>query len=201
MSYRWRVEVDKEKCDGCGKCISACPEGVLALIDGKARVVNESACDGVGACLKVCPHNAIKVERVEVAEVSCPHCAPTLKTTLANWPIQLGLILPGASFLKGANLLVCADCVAPLCQNFHSEIAKDRVVVMLCPILDDAGAHKDKLIRIFREDRPASVAVAHVGIPCCEKLLALVREAMAKAGLLKKVVVFRVGVDDGLEKF
>jgi len=200
MVYRWHVEVDEEKCDGCGRCITACPEGVLAIIDGKARVVNESACDGVGACLSVCPHDAIKVERVEVAEVSCPHCAPAIKTALANWPIQLGLIMPGAPFLKGAKLLICADCVPPLYRDFHPTIAADKVVIIMCPILDDVGAHRDKLTRIFREDKPESVAVAHVGIPCCQKLLAIVKGAMAKAGLLKKVEVFRVGVDGSLER-
>ena len=53
--------------------------------------------------------------------------------------------------------------------------------------VDDVDAHKDRPIRIFREDKPAAVAVAFAGISCCGKLLALVKRAMAKVGLSKKL--------------
>ncbi len=56
------VRIDETKCDGCGLCISACAEGVIALLEGKARVVRESACDGLGACIGECPRGAIVVE-------------------------------------------------------------------------------------------------------------------------------------------
>jgi len=59
------IEIDEELCNGCGKCVSACAEGALAIIDGKARLISEVFCDGLGACLGECPTGAIKiVERV-----------------------------------------------------------------------------------------------------------------------------------------
>ena len=55
------IEIDDEKCDGCGLCIPACPEGALQLIDGKLRLVSELFCDGLGACIRSCPKGAIRV--------------------------------------------------------------------------------------------------------------------------------------------
>ncbi|NOY81493.1 MAG: 4Fe-4S dicluster domain-containing protein [Kiritimatiellaeota bacterium] len=59
------IRIDEEKCDGCGLCISACPEGALQLVDGKARLVSESYCDGLGACIGECPQDAITFEERE----------------------------------------------------------------------------------------------------------------------------------------
>ncbi len=55
------VEIDEEKCDGCGLCIPSCPEGAIRIIDGKARLVSDSYCDGLGACLGTCPKGAIRI--------------------------------------------------------------------------------------------------------------------------------------------
>lgn len=61
------VKIDEEKCTGCGLCISACHEGALQLIDGKAKLVTDSYCDGLGACLPECPVGAITLEEREAA--------------------------------------------------------------------------------------------------------------------------------------
>ena len=55
------VEINDEKCNGCGLCIPNCPEGALQVIDGKARLVSDLFCDGLGACIGHCPQGAIKV--------------------------------------------------------------------------------------------------------------------------------------------
>ncbi|KPK80902.1 MAG: hypothetical protein AMJ81_11135 [Phycisphaerae bacterium SM23_33] len=57
------IRIDPEKCDGCGQCVSACPEGALQIVEGKARLVKESYCDGLGACLGECPRGAITIEQ------------------------------------------------------------------------------------------------------------------------------------------
>ncbi|MDP2931942.1 MAG: 4Fe-4S binding protein [Chloroflexota bacterium] len=61
------VKIDEDKCDGCGECVTACVEGALRIIDGKARLVSETYCDGLGVCLGECPQGAITVEE-RVAE-------------------------------------------------------------------------------------------------------------------------------------
>lgn len=56
------IKIDKEKCNGCGACASACHEGAIDIIDGKAELVREHFCDGLGDCLPECPTGAISFE-------------------------------------------------------------------------------------------------------------------------------------------
>ncbi|MFV0527553.1 MAG: 4Fe-4S binding protein [Lachnospiraceae bacterium] len=58
------IEINEEKCNGCGACAAACHEGAIAMIDGVARLIRDDYCDGLGNCLPVCPTDAISfVER------------------------------------------------------------------------------------------------------------------------------------------
>ncbi len=68
MPVRDIILIDEARCDGCGLCIPSCPEGALAIINGKARVVSESYCDGMGACVGECPQNAMTVVKREAPE-------------------------------------------------------------------------------------------------------------------------------------
>jgi Pyruvate/2-oxoacid:ferredoxin oxidoreductase delta subunit len=68
MSVRKIIEIDEEKCSGCGQCILECAEGALALVDGKARLVKDVYCDGLGACLGECPEDALRLVEREAEE-------------------------------------------------------------------------------------------------------------------------------------
>ena len=59
------IHIDEEKCNGCGLCASACHEGAIDIIDGKAKLVRENFCDGFGDCLPNCPTGAITFEERE----------------------------------------------------------------------------------------------------------------------------------------
>jgi len=61
MAVREVIEIDEERCDGCGECVTSCAEGAIAIIDGKARLISDVYCDGLGACLGHCPQGALKV--------------------------------------------------------------------------------------------------------------------------------------------
>ena len=62
------IKIDEEKCNGCGLCASACHEGAIDIIDGKAKLVRENFCDGFGDCLPGCPTGAITFEEREAPE-------------------------------------------------------------------------------------------------------------------------------------
>lgn len=62
------IRINEEKCNGCGICITACHEGALQIIDGKAKLISDSYCDGLGNCLPGCPTGAIEFEEREAAE-------------------------------------------------------------------------------------------------------------------------------------
>ncbi len=68
MAVRNIVKIDEEKCNGCGQCVTACAEGAIKIINGKAKLVSDTYCDGLGACLGHCPQDAITVEPREAAE-------------------------------------------------------------------------------------------------------------------------------------
>ena len=65
MATRKIVQIDEEKCNGCGLCIPNCVEGALQIVDGKARLITEKFCDGLGACLGHCPQDAITIIKRE----------------------------------------------------------------------------------------------------------------------------------------
>ena len=58
------IQIDQDKCNGCGLCVSACHEGAIQMINGKAQLIRDDYCDGLGDCLPVCEANAISfIER------------------------------------------------------------------------------------------------------------------------------------------
>ena len=61
------IEIDREKCNGCGACAAACHEGAIAMVDGKARLMRDDYCDGLGDCLPACPTGAISFVEREAA--------------------------------------------------------------------------------------------------------------------------------------
>ena len=64
------IEIDREKCNGCGACAEACHEGAIAMVDGKAKLMRDDYCDGLGDCLPACPTGAITfVERQAAREL------------------------------------------------------------------------------------------------------------------------------------
>ena len=62
------IQIDEEKCNGCGACASACHEGAIEMVDGKAKLLRDDYCDGLGDCLPTCPTNAITFVEREAAQ-------------------------------------------------------------------------------------------------------------------------------------
>lgn len=68
MALRKIVNIDEEKCNGCGVCVPSCAEGAIKIINGKAKLIADNLCDGLGACLGDCPQGAITVTEREADE-------------------------------------------------------------------------------------------------------------------------------------
>lgn len=73
------IEIDKEKCNGCGRCADACHEGAIAMVDGKAVLMRDDYCDGLGDCLPNCPTGAISFVEREAAAYDAAAAAEAMQ--------------------------------------------------------------------------------------------------------------------------
>ncbi len=179
------IHIDEDKCNGCGICATACHEGAIDIIDGKAKLVRENFCDGLGDCLPACPTGAITFEEREAPayDEAAVMKAKQSDRTLMNWPVQIKLVPVCAPYFDGADLLIAADCTAYAYAGFHREILKDRVTLIGCPKLD-AIDYSTKLTEIVRNNNIRSVTIVRMEVPCCGGLEMAAANALKASGKL-----------------
>ncbi len=101
---------------------------------------------------------------------------------LKQWPIQLHLISPNASYFQGRDLLVAADCVAYALGDFHSQYLQGRSLVIACPKLDEGqDIYEAKFLALIEEAQVTSITVLMMQVPCCRGLLQMVLHAAEKS--------------------
>ena len=290
------IEIDEEKCNGCGLCIPNCHEGALQIIDGKARLISDLFCDGLGACLGHCPEGAIDIIereaepynetivmetivkqgrntilahlehlrdhnehaflkeavdyikkhnidlspeaslkpastlifptmkdalnhvkpehesacgcgssktidfRIDTDKVNASVAATAAVTAsdpapseLRQWPVQLHLVNPMASYFQGADVVLAADCVAFAMGDFHNRLLKNKSLAIACPKLDsNKEAYIEKLSTMISEAKINTLTVPIMEVPCCGGLIQMAKMAVQQSGRnipVKKIVV------------
>jgi len=182
------IEIDAEKCTGCGSCAEACHEKAIAIVDGKARLVRDDYCDGFGNCLPVCPAQAITFAEREAEAVECNKTADRQRSScehqrplLINWPIQIKLVPVNSPYFRDADLLIAADCAAYACTDFHDRFMKDKIILIGCPKLDSMD-YSEKLTQIIAGNNINSVTALRMEVPCCGGIAYAVSTALKDSG-------------------
>ncbi len=126
------IKIDKELCNGCGLCVSACHEGAIGMVDGKAELLRDDYCDGLGNCLPVCPTGAITFEQREASPFDEKAVAENMEKVQ---PEKLPCGCPGTqsrSFNRGAEAKP-----APVSTNSapaESQLRQWPVQIKLVPV-------------------------------------------------------------------
>jgi hypothetical protein len=119
-----------------------------------------------------------------------------LASELGHWPVKLKLLNPASPFLKGADLILLADCAGVAYPNLHQKLLRGRAVAIGCPKFDDLDEHIDKLTAILSEAGPRSLSVVIMEVPCCRGLVYLAEKAVEKSGsklTLSTIKISRAG--------
>lgn len=190
-------------CDGLGACLGECPQDAITIEDREAEEFDEAA---VHAHLKKqeepdlpcgCPGSAMRTIACE-EEPAAVQSGP-VKSELTHWPVQLMLIPPTAPFLKGADILIAADCVPFKVPDFHSRYLKGKALLVGCPKLDNLDIYRQKLKEIFAVARPRSVTVLRMEVPCCGGIVHAALEARDQSAPDLPVTVHTIGIRLGDE--
>ncbi|MEG0371349.1 MAG: 4Fe-4S binding protein [Clostridium sp.] len=224
MGIRKIVQINEDKCTGCGLCIIDCHEGALQIVNGKAKIVKDLYCDGLGDCLNACPEDAIMIIEREAEDFSeeavkihlanknkkdlgitkrptggCPSSRgmniESSTSALTQWPVQLTLLNPSAPYLKNADILITADCVPFAYKSYHEDFLKGRKVAVGCPKFDNINAYIEKLTDIFRINSPRSITVLKMEVPCCTGIARGVLEARNAGNLDIEINVITISIN------
>lgn len=192
-------------CDGLGACLGECPNGALRIIERDADDFDEEAVEEhlsaraqdeshteTMAC--GCPSSQIQsfIPSESLRKAAEPAGLQGEASALSHWPVQIRLVPPTAPFLKGADLLVAADCTPLAYPSFHRDLLKGKAVMLGCPKFDNAEEYVQKFADIFKTAGIKSVTVAVMEVPCCQGLPVIVEKGMGRAGKripLEKVVI------------
>lgn len=188
------IEINEEKCNGCGACASACHEGAIGMVNGKAKLLRDDYCDGLGDCLPTCPTGAITFVEREAAAYDEAAVEANKRKKNRQWPIQIQLTPVNAPYFDGADLLIAADCTAFAYANFAKEIQKGKITLIGCPKLDPVD-YSEKLTAILEQNDVKSVTIIRMEVPCCGGIQNAAATAMKKSGKFIPWQVLTVSVE------
>ncbi len=188
------IEINEEKCNGCGLCAKACHENAIGMVNGKAKLLRDDYCDGLGDCLPTCPTGAITFVEREAAAYDEAAVEANKRKKNRQWPIQIQLTPVNAPYFDGADLLIAADCTAFAYANFAKEIQKGKITLIGCPKLDPVD-YSEKLTAILEQNDVKSVTIIRMEVPCCGGIQNAAVAAMKKSGKFIPWQVLTVSVE------
>jgi ferredoxin len=170
-------------CDGLGNCLPVCPTNAItfevreaAAYDEAAVLANKASQEAELTC--GCPGTQARL-------LHQPTPAATATTSrnseLQQWPVQIKLVNPRASYLQNSRLLIAADCTAFAYGDFHSKFIKNHITLIGCPKLDSED-YSHKLTEILLVNDIKSVTVVRMEVPCCCGIEQSVRTALQQSG-------------------
>ena len=150
-------------CDGLGACLGHCPTGALRIIEREAEDFDEEAVEELLSTREAtqarpappvggCPSGRLQTfaPATPCQAANAPvQLGPASGSALSHWPVQIRLVPPSAPFLKGADLLIAADCVPVAYPDFHRNLLSGKVVMVGCPKFDEAESAIAKFAEIF----------------------------------------------------
>lgn len=184
--------VDDRFCDGLGACLGHCPQDAITIIKRDAKDFDEEAVkkhmktelklgkkhrEGELPC--GCPGS---MEMDLRNEKNIPQRHVLRSSELGQWPVQLMLVSPDASYFRDSNLLIAADCVPFAYADFHHDFLKGKSLIIGCPKLDDADFYVEKLTEIIGKNNFKSITLVNMEVPCCFGLQRIVEEAIKNSG-------------------
>ena len=206
------INIDEERCNGCGACAAACHEGAIAMVAGKAKLMRDDYCDGLGDCLPACPTGAISFVEREAAAYD----EAAVLAAKAKKEEKLPCGCPGAAVKTIRRQESTAEVMPQQSQLFHWPV-QIKLVPVNAPWLNgaklliaadctayaygnfhqdfikdrvtlvgcpklDSVDYSEKLTDILRDNDIRSVTVVRMEVPCCGGLEHAVKKALANSG-------------------
>lgn len=203
------IQIDEEKCNGCGACAEACHEGAIGMVNGKAKLLRDDYCDGLGDCLPTCPTGAISFVEREAAAYDEKAVQENMRrkngqdlsyaplgagSQLGQWPCQIKLIPINAPCFDGARLLIAADCCAYAYARMHGDFMRGKITLIGCPKLDGID-YSEKLTQIIQDNNIQSVTIVRMEVPCCGGLESAAKRSLQASGKSIPCEVATISVD------
>ena len=186
------IQIDEEKCNGCGACAEACHEGAIGIVNGKAKLLRDDYCDGLGDCLPTCPTGAISFVEREAAAYDEKAVQEIMRkkngqdsfsapmgerSQLGQWPCQIKLVPINAPWFDGARLLIAADCSAYAYARMHGDFMRGKITLIGC------------------HNNIQSVTIVRMEVPCCGGLESAAKRALQASGRSIPCEVATISVD------
>ena len=199
-------------CDGLGNCLPVCPTNAIGFEEREALAYNEEEVNrniaqknqetkaeppvahhhaGGGCPGSRAMNLASNREQNEAATSQASHTATP--SMLRQWPVQIQLVAPNASYFQNANLLIAADCTAYAFGDFH-QFMKNKITLIGCPKLDDVD-YSVKLTQILSMNQIKSLTVIRMEVPCCGGIVHAVKTALTNSGQMIPWRVITIGTD------